>query len=198
LNSWEDSGYSFCVPSIVNYYGRWWWPLEDPIDHDPDNPLPYTGRYYDGLGNKLTMHAYANPTSRNHNAAGYGLIRFRKSTRQITIECWPRHVDVTDPQARPFPGWPVTLKQEDNYARAPMAYLPTLHIKGTQDPVVQVIDEYLDEIVYTLRIKGATWRPKVFKEGTYTIKVSQGDSVKVLPGIVSIAADEERTLTVEL
>ena len=34
INHWEDSCYSFCVPSIVNYYGRWWWPLEEPLNHD--------------------------------------------------------------------------------------------------------------------------------------------------------------------
>ncbi|MBN2475257.1 MAG: hypothetical protein JXB62_11650 [Pirellulales bacterium] len=198
INSWEDAPYSFCVPSIVNYYGRWWWPLEEPLAHDQQNPLPFTGRFYDGLGNKLTMLAYANPTPRNYNAAGFGLVRFAKPTRRITIECWPRHVDVTQPDARQFTGWPVTLGQEDNYARAPLAYLPTLEIVGRESPVVQVIDEYLGEIVYTLRIRGTTWRPKVFKEGVYTIRVGEGEAVKVLRGIESIGADEKKVLTVEL
>ncbi|MFQ5931186.1 MAG: hypothetical protein ACE5MM_02140 [Nitrospiraceae bacterium] len=198
IHSWEDSIYSFGVPSIVNYYGRWWWPLAEPIDHDPDNPLPFTGRYYDGLGNKLTMYAYANPSTKNYNAAGYGLVRFKKSTRQITIECWPRHVDVTQPGAKQFPGWPVTIKQENNYDRAPLAYLPTLRIHGQEDPMVQVIDEYLGEIIYTLRINGTTWRPKVFREGTYIIKVGEGDSIKVFTGVKSIRADDKEVIDVKL
>ncbi|MGH9340563.1 MAG: hypothetical protein ACRD1R_13460 [Acidobacteriota bacterium] len=197
INSWEDSIYSFCVPSIVNYYGRWWWPLEEPMNHDPANPLPFTGRYYDGLGNKLTMLAYANPSPDNYNAAGYGLVRFNKSRREITIECWPRQVDVTRPDAAQFPGWPLTISQEDNYGRQALAYLPTLRISGQEDPVVQVIDEDLDEVVYTLRINGSTWRPKLFKEGTYTIRVGEGDNVQVLEEVAALAPDQQQTLDIE-
>ena len=197
IHSWEDSIYSFCVPSIVNYYGRWWWPLEEPLNHDPDSPLPFTGRFYDGMGNKLTMHAYANPTEENYNAAGYGLVRFDKPTRRITIECWPRHVDVTEPGAKQVPGWPITVSQFDNYNRAALAYLPELEIVGAEDPVVQVIDEYLGEIVYTVRINGSSWRPKVFREAVYTIKIRQGDEVKVFRGVPSMGEDEEKRLRVE-
>jgi len=196
VNSWEDACWSFGVPSIVNYYGRWWWPLEPPRQHDPASPLPFTGRYLDGFGNKVTMVAYANPTPANHNGAGYGLVRFRKSTRQIIVECWPRHVDVSRPDARQYPGWPVTIHQEDNYGRAPMAWLPTLEIVGAEDPVVQVVDEASGEIVYTLRIKGRSWRPKVFREGLYTIRVGEGDAVRVLTGIEAVPRDRQARLTV--
>ena len=197
IHSWEDSIYSFCVPSIVNYYGRWWWPLEEPLNHDPDSPLPFTGRFYDGMGNKLTMQAYANPTKENYNAAGYGLVRFDKPTRRITIECWPRHVDVTDADAKQVPGWPITVSQFDNYNRTALAYLPELEIVGAEDPVVQVIDEYLGEIVYTVRINGTSWRPKVFREAVYTIEIRQGDKVKVFRGLPSMGEDEKKRLRVE-
>ena len=40
-----------------------------------NNILPWTGRYYDGFKNKITMHAYANPDSES-NGAGFGFIRF--------------------------------------------------------------------------------------------------------------------------
>jgi len=195
VNEWEDSIYSAGVPSIVNYYGRWWWPLEQPLSQDPDNPLPFSGRFYDGFGNKLTLQAYANPTSDNHNAAGYGLIRFKKSTREITMECWPRHVDVTDPATRQFAGWPVTISQEDNYSRAALAYLPTLEFEN-EDPVVQIVDEYLGEIVYTLRINGSTWRPKVFREGVYTIKAWIDGKAKVVSGVSSISEDRDERLQI--
>ncbi|HID22935.1 MAG TPA: hypothetical protein EYP14_11125 [Planctomycetaceae bacterium] len=197
INEWEDAIFSFCVPSIVNYYGRWWWPLEPPMNHDPRNPLPFTGRYYDGLGNKLTMLAYANPTRNNHNAAGYGLIRFKKSTREITIECWPRYVDVTRPDAKQFPGWPITIRQEDNYGRRAMAYLPQIEVTGMTDPVIQVVDEYLKEVVYTIRIKGTSWRPKVFREATYTIRVGEGDRVRVFRGVESGPKEDPRVLKVQ-
>jgi len=185
VNSWEDSGVSFCVPSIVNYYGRWWHPLEKPLAHDGASPLEHTGRYLDGFGNKVTMQAYANPSKQNDKAAGYGLVRFNKPARQITMECWPRHVDVTQPEAKQFPGWPITIDQKDNYAREAIAWLPTLKISGQPNPVVQVIDEASNEVVYTLRVRGNPWRPKVFREGAYTLRIGEGDSVKTITGIPS-------------
>jgi len=196
INDWEDSGISLCAPSIWNYYGRWWWPLEEPLQRDPNNPLPFSGRYYDGFANKVLMHAYANPAEGNNRAAGYGLVRFKKPTREFTMECWPRFVDVTRPEARQFDGWPVTFKQEDNYGRKAMAWLPTLEISGQKDPVVQVVDDYSGEVVYTLRIKGQTYRPKVFRAGTYTVKVGEGPAQKVFKGIQSIGLDQAATLQV--
>ncbi len=194
VNAWEDSGWSFCVPSIVNFYGRWWWPLEDPMNRDPRSPLPFTGRFYDGLGNKLTMRAYANPTKSNFNAAGHAIVRFKKSNRSITFECWPRHVDVSRPDAKQFPGWPITIRQEDNYGRAPIAHLPEIRVEGAEDPVVQIIDEFDGEVVYTLRIRGAGFRPKVFREGSYTVKVRKGDRERILRGVRSLGEKEPKSV----
>ena len=144
------------------------------------------------------MHAYANPTPENYNAAGYGLIRFNKSTRKITMECWPRHVDVKSPTAKQFPGWPVTIDQLDNYGRDAIAVLPAMKIDGPPNPVVQVIDEYLDEVVYTLRIKGNRFCPKVFKEGIYTILVGEGDRQVEFNGIGSVAEDADIMMGVHM
>ena len=104
----RDSGWAFAVPAIVNsIYSRWWRPPGDTPgeNRDPDDTLPWTGDYLDGFGNKITMHAYANPETQSYGA-GYGLIRFDKPTREVTFECWPRDADVTQPGAKQFPGWP--------------------------------------------------------------------------------------------
>ena len=45
-----------------------------------------------------------------------------------------------------------------------------------QDPVVQVIDQSNGEVLYTVRINGASFTPKVFKAGTYTVKVTDPDT----------------------
>ena len=190
INSWEDAGYSFCVPSIVNYYGRWWWPLEEPEGRLEGNDLPFAGRYYDGFRNKLTMHAYANPKPENHNAAGYGIVRLNKKSREITMECWPRFVDVDNPETRQFPGWPVTIQQEDNYAREPLAWLPELQFENATNPVVQVVDEYLGEVVYTIRINGNTWQPPVFREATYTLHLKSDGRTKTLEKLESLPLEE--------
>jgi Pyruvate/2-oxoacid:ferredoxin oxidoreductase delta subunit len=58
------------------------------------------------------------------------------------------------------------------------------------DPVVQAIDESNGEIVYTLRIKGTTFRPKVFRTGSHTIKVGEPgtEKMKALKSIRTLSA----------
>jgi len=197
VDDWNDSGFSLCVPSIDNFYGRSWAPLV-PGRNRREGPLEHTGEYKDGLGNKITMYAYANPTRDNYQAAGYGLVRLNRRTRKISIECWPRFVDVTSPDAEQFPGWPVTIDQADNYGRKAAAYLPTVEVSGMNDPVAQVIDESNGEIVYTLRIKGKAYRPKVFKPGKYTVKIGEQDGrMKTFEGVESMPPEEHRRLQVE-
>lgn len=152
-------------------------PLQDGLAHEPASPLPYTGRYYDGFGNKVTMAAYANPAPDNEQGAGYGLVRFDTKTRVITAECWPRYVDVTKPGARQYPGWPLEVPQLDNYGRAARGYLPTIELRNGAEPVVQVIDEWSDEVVYTIRAWGQEFRPPVYKTTTtYTVRVGESGS----------------------
>ena len=100
------------------------------------------------------MAAYANPADGNNQATGYGLVRFKKSTRQITMECWPRFVDVTKPDAKQYAGWPLTIDAGGQLR--PQAARVAADAEGErgENPVVQVIDEASGEVVYTLRIKG--------------------------------------------
>ncbi|HUG90450.1 MAG TPA: metallophosphoesterase family protein [Planctomycetaceae bacterium] len=197
INDWGDAGWQFTSPSIWNLYGRAWVPLEKSPRPFPGSPLEHAGDFYDGFGNKLTMAAYANPTQENYQATGYGIVRFRKSTREIAMECWPRFVDVTKPGATQYAGWPLTIRQEDNYGRKAIAWLPRLEISGAEGPVVQVIDEHNGEVVYTLRIKGRTFSPKVFREGMYTVRVGEGDGRQEFRGVATTADKDEATLTVE-
>jgi PhoD-like phosphatase len=111
IDDFRDGPFAFVVPASVNtIYERWWHPDEDAAgaNRDPNSPLPFTGDYLDGFGNHLTMHAYANPDA-GFDGEGYGLIRFDKAAREATFECWPRTVDVSDPEAQQFVGWPVTV-----------------------------------------------------------------------------------------
>ena len=205
IDQWNDAGYSLCVPSIANLYLRWWAPLEPGKNRAPGMP-EHCGEFLDGFGNKITMVACANPTpEENHDklttrAAGFGVARFNRKTRNVTLECWPRNADVSDPKTKQYAGWPVTFDHEDNYGRNAVAYLPTIQVAGMTNPVVQVIDEAGGEIVYTLRIRGATCRPKVFKKGTYTLKVGeQGtDKWKTLTGIEALRPDDHKTINVNL
>ncbi len=203
IDDWNDACYSLCVPSIANLYLRWWMPLEEGKNREPGMP-PYLGEFKDGFGNKVTMLAVANPDpEENHNklttrAAGFGVARFNKQTRKITLECWPRKVDVSDPKARQYPGWPRTIDQQDNYARKPAGYLPQLKVSGIINPVVQVIRQSSGEVIYTLRIKGNTFRPKVFADGSYTVRVGEpaDDNWKTLENLDMLPGDQSKTVDV--
>ncbi len=110
VGEFRDGPCAFVVPaSVNNYYGRWWWPEDEkPGGNPPESELPWVGDYLDGFGNKITMHAYANPENPSRGG-GFGLIRFRKDKQETTFECWPRSADLTKPGAKQFPGWPVTV-----------------------------------------------------------------------------------------
>lgn len=207
VDDWRDSSYSFCVPAIYNHYTRYWKPNRKP-DGQPvaGSDIEFAGDYFDTFENRLTVYAYANPKEEWLNkwanefgryAPGYGLIRFNVKTRKITMECWPRGVDVTDPAIPQYPGWPITIDQQDNYGRKAVAWLPTLKVSGMEDPVVQVIDEATKEILYTLRINGTSFTPKVFSKGTFTVRVGELDTAreqqfKKLPALEQSGAETLR------
>jgi hypothetical protein len=105
-------------------------------------------------------------------AEGHGLVRFDKRARTMTYEVWPRHVDAAAAGAVPYVGWPVTKTQLEQYGRAARAFLPEFVVTGVTNPVVQVVDEQLGEIVYTLRIRGERFQPHVFRPGTYSVRIA--------------------------
>lgn len=189
IDEYRDGPYAFTNPAIINsYYGRWWWPEDEKPGANPipGSPLPWTGDYLDGLYNRITMLAYANPSfdnikvmgqnQRNPEANlgdGYGLIRFNKKTRQITFECWPRYADLSQGDKAQYPGWPITFKMEDNDGRKVLGHLPEVIVRGAADPVVQVVGEADGDILYTQRIQGDRFRPHVYGPGRYTVKVGR-------------------------
>jgi len=206
IEGFRDGPFGFTNPAIVNsYYARWWWPMnEQPGDRPiPGSPLPWTGDYFDGLGNRITMFAYANPeldtiaelrkAQRDpavNRGDGYALIRFRKSDRKITFECWPRFADLSKGDAAQYPGWPITIHMLDNDGRKPTAYLPELQFQDIVDPVVQVIDESNLEILYTRRIAGDRIRPPVFSEGVFTVKAGRDHPDRIVAEHINPATAE--------
>jgi hypothetical protein len=133
-------------------------------------------------------------------ASGYGIVRLERSTGNITMECWPILVDASQPGARSkqFPGWPKTIHLEDNFPKPGLAWLPTIKVAGMKNPVVQVVDEVSGEFVYTIRIRGAEWRPRVFsRTGTYTIRVGEpGRDFRTFTGLRPETRERAGTLEV--
>ena len=201
IDAHDDAGWSLCVPSIANFYPRQWTPSYKGQNHQPGMPN-YTGRYLDGYGNKVTVWAAANPGADtgkepgdlHDKMPGYGIVKFDKVDRTITMEIWPRYADPTDPSTGgQYLGWPKTIDMFDNYGRKAVAWLPALNVTGMADPVVQIINEKSGEIVYTVRIKGNKFAPKVFAQGLYTIKVGEPetDKMKIIPGVKAETANSK-------
>ncbi|MFK7850576.1 MAG: hypothetical protein AB8D78_06320 [Akkermansiaceae bacterium] len=203
IDAFGDGPYSFTSPALVNtIYGRWWHPLDEKAGPNPveGSPLPWTGDFTDGLGNKLSMMAYANPEDRmkeKQRGDGYGVVRFSKSTRQITFECWPRFVNPKTGKKAQYPGWPLTVSMEKNDGRKVAGYLSKMDFAGVEDPVVQVISEEKGEILYTVRVKGNSYQPKVYSEGKFTVKVGRDKADgHIMKGIV--ASEEKVAETVKI
>jgi len=186
IDQFRDGPYAFTNPAIINsYYGRWWWPADEQAGANPipGSPLPWTGDYLDGLYNRITMIAYANPqfdkiavmrkNQRDPQALlgdGYGLVRFDKKTRRTTFECWPRYANVADGDRAQYPGWPVTFPVAENDGRQVVGHLPELVFEHAFNPVVRVADEATGEVLYSLRIQGNRFRPPVFGPGKFSVQ----------------------------
>ncbi len=204
IDQWGDAIYSFCVPSVANFYPRAWWP-ESIGRNRPEGAPQNMGRHKDGFGNLVTVYGVTNPAaftgeSTNHQPLelhdkmpGYGIVRLNKPNRTITMECWPRYADPRN-DAEQYEGWPKTISQFDNYGREATAWLPMIVVEGVNDPVIEVVEENSGELVYCVRIKGSTFRPKVFSSGSYTVTLKDTESrtSKVLEGVVPARKEDEK------
>ena len=206
IDTHRDGPVAFAGPAVNVGYPRWWEPAKTGRNKQSGNK-ELTGDFLDHFGSPLTVLAVKNgpydpprPVLELVNAktSGLGVVRFNKAKRTITFECWPYSADVTKPGTQ-MSTWPVTVSQLDNYARKPAAHLPTLKIMGAKNPVVQVFEEKSGELVYALRLNGATFRPHVFATGSYLVKVLDPDAgrVKTLAG-VEAKTDNRAALDVQL
>jgi alkaline phosphatase D len=198
----SDAVYQFCVPALGNIFWRWFYPALPGTNRKTDAP-PHLGEFQDPFGNYFRMVAVANPeraallsgklrqrhlipeaeaatglgdTVRTSQGDGYGIVRFDKPQQQLTIECWPHN---TDPAAgtSQFPGWPVTLGQDELDGRKPVAWLPDLAIQGASNAVVQITDQNTGELVKITRARDGRYRPGVFvADHQYTLRVGDPES----------------------
>jgi phosphodiesterase/alkaline phosphatase D-like protein len=181
VDEWNDAIYSFCVPSIANFYPRAWWPETIGKDRQEDD-AQNMGKHKDGFGNLVTVYGVTNPSSFtkistnqepleiHDKMPGYGIVKMNKQNRTITMECWPRYANPKKGEQQ-YKGWPKTISQFDNYGREAVAYLPSIVVKNLQNPVIEIINEKTEKLVYCVRIKGNEYKAKVFNNGNFTIKV---------------------------
>jgi hypothetical protein len=116
LDGWEDGPIAFMVPGTANGFPRAWWPEGERAD----------GRHLDGLGNRITVLAVANPDKGSNElprattnpeelahrkGSGYGVVRFDQAAGTITFDTWRYLFDAASPKASDqFTGFPRTIR----------------------------------------------------------------------------------------
>ena len=188
IDDWGAAGWAICVPSVANIFPRRWFPPKPGANRRQDMPFN-TGEYLDGFGNNMTVWAVSNPeangiepTAINHRAPGYGVVKFRRNDRSIEVANWPRWIDPSASDAKPYPGWPIQIQQLDNGLGGARYQLQPV-TADVDDPVVQVIDDSSGEIVYTIRILGREHMPRTWKPGKYSVNVN---GVAVQSGVTAV------------
>ncbi|MFN7936460.1 MAG: hypothetical protein U0R19_24235 [Bryobacteraceae bacterium] len=176
IDEFNDGPYMICTPAISNLFPRRWFPAQKGANCPADSPR-YCGEYVEGFGNKITVHAVANPRQTGlkpaalyDRATGYGIVEVDRKSRRIQLANWARQVDATKPGAKPYPGWPITIHQYDNGISNARYALPEVK-SPVDDPVVQVIDESNNQVAFTIRIQGRSFTPRVHRPGSYTVRL---------------------------
>ena len=106
---------------------------------------------------------------------GHGCVNESPSSRLVEIDTQARTYevnayrfdiqlnDVTDDHQ--FPDFPVTVSQQSNYGRQRVGTLGPYSLEGVNRPVVKVVHEDIDELVYAIRAKRLDPAPFVFEKG---------------------------------
>jgi len=183
VDDFGDSGFAFAGPALNNIWPRRWWPQVEENHKSLAGRAKNTGDFEDGFGNKMTVYGVANPVQTNRKpgliydrATGYGIIRFNKTERIMTIECWPRYVNPAKNPGGQYDGWPITVQQDANYGRKAAGHLPEITISGLDKPVIQVYNETSNALEYAVRINSRQFKPKIFDaEATYRLMVGEPD-----------------------
>jgi alkaline phosphatase D len=181
MEAFRDGVYAVCTPAISNLWPRRWFPAQPG-----ENALPgkkNTGDHLDGFGNHITVLAVANPhqypgsgiQGLRDRSTGYSILHCNKVTREVRVAVWPRWVNPAESSAKPYAGWPITIRQLDNGLQGAEWTLKKIRTPGQRDPVLRVLKEPDRKIVYTLRIQGDSFTPLVRDPGTYTVVVFDPD-----------------------
>jgi hypothetical protein len=172
----NDGAWCLCTPAISNIWPRRWYPPEAGKNRKEGSPY-YTGEFSDGFGNRITVHAVANPARfaaapapLQHRAPGYGIVKVNHEKQTITLSNWPRWVDPVAAGAKPYAGWPLTIRHVDNGLNGAGYRLDPVLVTSEAD-VVQVVKKDTGEVVYTVRMAAGEFTPPVFEAGRYVVRL---------------------------
>ena len=176
IDRWNDASFAICTPAISNIFPRRWYPPNPGANRKPGAPTN-SGEYLDGFGNRITVHAVANPQqfgispkALNERAPGFGVVEFDKAARRITFTNWPRWADLTQGSAKPYAGWPVVIEQLDNgLSQSPWE----LRLPRSASGFLEVFAAGGAEPVLSWRPPRAVAAIPVWQEGRYEVRAGR-------------------------
>ena len=119
IDTFRDGPVAICVPSVANFWPRRWFPDTEGANREARRAaqhrrLPRRVRQQDD-GARGVEPVQARHRAGRHQRPRAGLrhhhVRPRRRGRS-TMANWPRWVDPAAPGAKPYPGWPITVRQE--------------------------------------------------------------------------------------
>ena len=117
LDAWNDGPWWITSPAVANTWPRRWMPAAAGKNPRPGAPR-WTGEFEDGFGNKISIHAVANPQDIDREparlfdrAVGYTLTTWDPASGKVRLENWPYWASPAKPAPdnQPYPGWPITI-----------------------------------------------------------------------------------------
>lgn len=123
------------------------------------------------------------PTTGTPGAA-WGLIRIDPQAHTYTLSAFALP-DSLSVEPEPLPDWPLVLHQRDQVGRAPVAWLPPLSVSTEHLPVVQVVQQATQQVVYTRRLSQRQIILPVYAPGRYRLRIWDpvGGHQQILSGI---------------
>jgi hypothetical protein len=122
MERFNDGAWWVSTPAIANLWPRRWFPKEGGANRQIDAPK-FTGEFLDGFGNRVTLHAVANPFDIDREpsrlfdrAVGYAILQLDRDLGLIEFNVWPYYAAPNRPipDNRPYPGWPVQIDPRNN------------------------------------------------------------------------------------
>ena len=180
IQRFGDAAFSFTGPALNNIWPRRWWPPTELRERALEGGPEYAGDFRDGFGNRVTVHAAANPRDTGlepriirDRSTGYGIVVFDPEAGRIRVECWPRHVDPGGGDEGQYPGWPMEIAVQDGDGRVPEGQVE-VEVGGLEDPVVQVRDRE-GVLVYARRLRSNPATIPLHGLGDHLLRVGDPD-----------------------
>jgi phosphodiesterase/alkaline phosphatase D-like protein len=124
VDEFNDGPIAFMTTGTSNGHPRAWWPDQPPLDPLVNGPT-FSGNYIDGMGNRITVLAVANPepgsnklnpaevhpdTIAHKKGSGYAIATFDPKLRKIRFDMFRIQFDATSSGLHDqFEGFPVTI-----------------------------------------------------------------------------------------